>query len=378
MDFPLKYLASLRPSHYPWMFSPSLKVSLYDEMAEKGTFPLITDLYPALFWFFGFSITRFISSGLLIKPFAMYCLRISSISMLRNRSIDSSKIFRNAKKKLSTTQVEQLSAESGVSIEECNAYLFNHRQITARLNKITKFEEAFWRFVVYTVMVIAGLYALFYPTTAPWIIDSKEQWRTWPFDPVRSAILLYYVSQLGLYFHFLAWTEVQRSDALEMLIHHIVTIGLIVFSYLAHIEKIGSLIPILHDISDVFLEAAKLFNYVAKIKGGQGQWAQPFCDGLFAVFAISFFICRLVLFPRAILWAALFDGPMFLSHEFAGYYVLCGLAITLQCLHVFWFFLIARMAVTLFTTGIQKDIRSDDEEEDAPTKAGSAGSSKDD
>ena len=36
----------------------------------------------------------------------------------------------------------------------------------------------------------------------------------------------------------------------------------------------------------------------------------------------------------------------------------------LQVLHVFWFYLIARMIYKLATTGIEKDERSDDEDED--------------
>jgi hypothetical protein len=80
----------------------------------------------------------------------------------------------------------------------------------------------------------------------------------------------------------------------EMMIHHIVTIFLIVFSYGANFIRVGSLVLLVHDASDVFLELAKLFNYAK---------CQTLCDIGFVIFAISFFVCRLILFPCRIIYA---------------------------------------------------------------------------
>jgi ceramide synthetase len=52
----------------------------------------------------------------------------------------------------------------------------------------------------------------------------------------------------------------------------------------------------------------------------------------------------------------------------SGYWVFASMLCSLQVLHVFWFYLIARMIYRMMIVGeIEKDVRSDDEGgEDAP------------
>lgn len=47
-----------------------------------------------------------------------------------------------------------------------------------------------------------------------------------------------------------------------------------------------------------------------------------------------------------------------------GYWAFAGLLVALQCLHVFWFCLILKMAWRLLFSGesIEKDVRSDDDD----------------
>lgn len=50
-----------------------------------------------------------------------------------------------------------------------------------------------------------------------------------------------------------------------MLIHHIVTIMLICMSYDLGVHRIGVVLLLLHNISDVFLDSAKCFHYVGLV-----------------------------------------------------------------------------------------------------------------
>lgn len=257
-----------------------------------------------------------------------------------------------------------IAVESNSKVDEVEAYLFEKRRAAAQKKKITKFVEALWRFSFYTAFTVIGGITLFTPSPVPWVMDSNQYWIGWPFQQLYEPIKFYYFVELGAYIHQIMWTEVHRSDALEMLVHHFATIGLIVLSYLANLTRVGAVILFLHDISDVFLEAAKCFNYAAKT--GKRALCGTISEVIFAAFAIVFFITRLVIYPSNVIYGAMFTAPAILSHldkQYVGYYVLLALLIILQALHIFWFYLIAKMVFQLVTGTMQKDIRSDDEGE---------------
>jgi ceramide synthetase len=226
--------------------------------------------------------------------------------------------------------------------------------------KITKFIEALWRFMFYSFFCVLGIRALFFPSTAPWVLDTRQHWEGWPLQPISDSIKFYYQIELAAYIHQLMWTEVSRSDTVEMVLHHLTTIMLVSFSFLTSFTRIGSSIFLVHDLSDVFLEAAKVFNYTSKAKGH--KWASTFCDTLFVLFAVSFFVLRLIVYPRYLVYSLVVEAPEIMG-MWPCYWVFATLLVVLQCLHVFWFYLIARMVPSLLQTGIQKDERSDDEDD---------------
>lgn len=234
-----------------------------------------------------------------------------------------------------------------------------------------------------------GYYTLFLPEPQIWITNTATFFQGWPLDHrVSEAVQFYYVVQLGAYMHQLMYTEVNRSDAIEMILHHCVTIMLIVGSYLTNFTRIGSFILLLHDVADVFLEIAKVLNYISTPKSH--QWMKNFLvDPVFAVFAVTFFISRLVLFPYFVLRGIFcsitsvgeavsmmlpesmgfllqcYDDQMnIFKCDFLGCYYYIGLLSTLQILHIFWFYLIARMVYRLAVAGnAGNDIRESDDED---------------
>lgn len=204
---------------------------------------------------------------------------------------------------------------------------------------------------------------LFTPETVPWVLETKEHWTNWPIQKVYPMVRVYYIVELGAYFHQIMWTDVSRSDSLEMLVHHFVTIFLMLFSYLTNFTRIGTTVLALHDVSDVFLELGKCVNYASKVES-QKRWASPICDTLFVCFAVSFFVMRLLIYPVWVFyWSYVYVGERF-GKEWMGFWVFYGLLMTLQLLHIFWFYLICRMAYRLLTTGIDGDVRSEDEDDE--------------
>lgn len=227
--------------------------------------------------------------------------------------------------------------------------------------KVIKFGEAMWRAMFYLSFTILGYITLCMPEYAIWLSNTRDHWNNWPNHPISYMMNLYYQIELGCYLHQLHWTEVTRSDAIEMILHHCITIILIVSSYLTNFTRIGTSILLTHDFADVFLEIGKCFNYTSKTPEFK-SWASKITDSLFACFTLSFFYTRLVLFPRYLVYSLVYEAPDIMG-MWSGYYLFASMLIGLQCLHIFWFYLIARMIYRLTIVGeIEKDVRSDDED----------------
>lgn len=160
------------------------------------------------------------------------------------------------------------------------------------------------------------------------------------------------------------------KDKLIMLAHHFVTVTLLGVSYYFGQHRIGSVVLILHDVSDIFLEGAKLCRY-AGLEG--------ITNYTFGLFASVFFFSRLIILPYRVLYAIVAYYPANNYYSLSQCNVATGecapgtlvrikvqyfwLALlgTLQCLHIYWFFLIYRMILRALRNDLDHDIRSDDE-----------------
>ena len=74
-----------------------------------------------------------------------------------------------------------------------------------------------------------------------------------------------YAMEVAFYFQAIIGTlffDVRKKDDMAMILHHIVTIGLITFSYKIDGLAIGVIIFVLDDLSDIFLEVGKIFTYI--------------------------------------------------------------------------------------------------------------------
>lgn len=73
-------------------------------------------------------------------------------------------------------------------------------------------------------------------------------------------------SEIGFYvsLSITAVVDVKRKDFVQNMVHHLVTILLLGFSWSCHFIRVGTLVLIIHDCADPFLEFAKLCNYIKK------------------------------------------------------------------------------------------------------------------
>nr|XP_020468745.1 ceramide synthase 2-like isoform X2 [Monopterus albus] len=327
-----------------------------------GRFPLPRDLIYTLPIAFAFIALRYVFERVIAAPLSRH-LGVKDQVRIRAASIPRLETFyKQNSRQPSQSEVVSLGMQCGLSQRKIQTW-FRHRRNQDRPNNTKKFCEACWRFVVYLVAFTAGLGTLI---NTPWLWDHRECWRGYPRQPVAEAHYWYYILEMGFYLSLLLCVsvDVKRKDFKEQVIHHITTIFLIGFSYCANYVRIGTLVLLVHDSSDFFLESAKMFHYAG--------WARM-CDTLFIIFSLVFLVTRLVVFPSRVIHTTLILAREFFP-TFFGYYFFNALLLVLQALHIFWAYLILRMIYKFMFLGkVERDERSDEEsevEEEEPEEEG--------
>ncbi|XP_053155830.1 ceramide synthase 4-like isoform X2 [Hemicordylus capensis] len=212
---------------------------------------------------------------------------------------------------------------------------FRCRRNQDRPSLTKKFCEASWRTTFYLTSFCTGLATLY--------------------DPLLYSTFGYYMLELSFYCSLVITLpfDVKRKDFYEQIVHHAITISLISFSYCANYIRIGTLVMIIHDASDCFLEPTKIFNYL--------KW-RKICDLLFIIFSAIFLFTRLVVFPYKVLYNTYYYS-MEIYQPFLGYYLMNGLLMVLQLLHIFWSCMIIHMVYRFLLRGtMERDLRSDSED----------------
>ena len=74
------------------------------------------------------------------------------------------------------------------------------------------------------------------------------------FDFYYMLCLSYFISDLVCLF-----SEAKQTDFINMLLHHVCTISLIVFSHLVHYSNVGTIVLFLHMESDIFIHITRFF-----------------------------------------------------------------------------------------------------------------------
>lgn len=366
---------TIQPSSYRWLL-PNGGIKYIDsyelnELATYNNYPSMNQIIPQSFMYFLiFGIIRIILNHYIFKPLAIYALNIDIININSNNIIDKF-LINNTNIIIDIKIFDNLCSISSMTPRDVRKYIWTKRRNNSINGRHNKFLEALWRFIYYLIFTILAYICLFQPKSVEWINDTSKYWQGWPYQPIDDNIKLLYQLQLACYFHQLSWIELPlRSDSKEMMLHHFATISLIGLSYITSFTRIGTTIFLAHDVADIFLESAKCFNYTSRTVGR--KHLSIYCDVLFGIFAIIFFVTRLILYPRYMVWSLVYEAPKLLGGMWPGWYAFAGLLTLLQLLHIFWFYLIVRMISKLITTGIDKDVRSDDEDcteeyNDSPT-----------
>ena len=237
-----------------------------------------------------------------------------------------------------------------------------------------KFADQAWQLAIHLSMALFEAYLLKGTT---WWQDPATAFAPCPDAFVRGrerhrpALRFFYVLQLAIWVwtgFSCKWVESRRKDYVEMMLHHIVTFTLILYSMLNGELAIGLVVLFVHDASDVVLDLMKMLNYL-KMEGAHGWFA---VEAMFVCNLFSWAYFRLYVFPVYVVYRGAYVGyaNQCGAEGTVGHFARCqsagsclqsdiGLCV-LCCLHVFWFGLLLRIAAKLLTgTGASQAGRED-------------------
>lgn len=240
--------------------------------------------------------------------------------------------------------------------------LFKKVDVSKTLGLSAKESEKFmyqgWLLAFYTLSSAYGLSVMY-----------GKPWCSFPLGPSQRMHQLlnhpqldsqkdyqyYYSYSIGFFLAELVaiFVEARRSDFREYLIHHTVTLYLLIFSFLGFEHVPGGYIILIHDLSDIFLCLSKMLHYL--------RTREIATNVTFGMFVISFAFFRLFCLPS--ITVQFFTLLPKLQAASINFWVMIAFLQVLQALQVFWFVLIVRMIYRL-ATGVHGDVRSDNEEEE--------------
>jgi ceramide synthetase len=323
-----------------------------------AVYPTAAQLLEAVLWALVLTGVRMVLNMLVLNPILrrLFGADLAPSQKLQLLSRDQQRAVQAAAAASATPTAKaasELAPKLGVSVADAAQLVRDVRRRQARQRTAAKFRESGFRLFYYACVAVFGVTVM---ANKPFVRETAKCWTDFP-SPLDGAVRLYYFVSLGYYLHALVamFYEERKKDFAEMLLHHVVTVFLIAFSWIVNFDRVGTLVLLVHDVADPFLEAAKLFNYAAV------QWA---CDSCFVIFALTFAVTRLYVFPRYVIYSTMYES----YNEAIGlmplgsWYFFNALLLILLVLHMYWFFLIVRMVYRFVIVGkVEKDARSEAE-----------------
>jgi len=204
--------------------------------------------------------------------------------------------------------------------------------VNCEKSKHGKFAESAFKSVYYSMIWPFGVYIACFQEGFFWSQD--EAWGSWPnnwtFGPLPRTYYLiqlsFYVHSTLVHFHY----ETKRSDFWPMFAHHVITSILVWGSYQMEMYRVGMMVLILCDLSDILFENGKMMLYCGY---------QKVANIMFIGLMVIWFVTRIILFSYKCLWTCLAYGPqMRVPWGEVKLYLFCVVLLHLiGVLNVFWF-----------------------------------------
>lgn len=236
-----------------------------------------------------------------------------------------------------------------------------HGDEWAELNpvRIAKFGEYVFRLLYHTSISLYGLF-MFYDKEWWASGGTRSLFQGFPFHPIEPHMAWYYLMQSAYNLDALVslieisfviswsarripsitWSPSVRGDFREMCIHHVVTNLLVIGSSFCRLTRIGSMVFLVHDLSDIPVDCSKLANFVKYKKT---------TIACFIAMVLVWLATRLYVLPFTIYYAALTQSHYVIERGLSPLLYICyrhffyGLLAFLILLHLSWFGMFLRI-----------------------------------
>jgi len=253
-----------------------------------------------------------------------------------------------------------------------------------------KFSSAAAECLLYSVFFVIG--AVVVPIQ-PFFWPSKYWWIEQPDGRLLTgSATFYYILYAARYIQSAITTliEPRKKDFLEMMLHHIVTVILVVLSFWYGYVNVGCIVMFLLDAADPFLHLAKIFVYkrdsyqLGKIQRTEGTDSFKrakflsfvygvIADIIFGIFAVVFLVTRNILYPY-ICWSAVFEGSKYMLGENISmietarllgppYWACVLLLVVIMVLQIIW---LRMILIGIYKVIVKGEASSDDRSDSEP------------
>lgn len=308
-------------------------------------------VYPLFLGVMLLLVKNFIIEPFLLDPLA----RLAGISNSRPRPPMPSKVMEGLYLHHGPTPPKEALKEAAnttdMSTRQAERWLRRQRAF-AQTTTYEKFIDCGYNLLCHSSLTVYGMIVMY---SKPWLWDISETWKNYPHHHIDDDMWWYYVSGLTYFWSstFLQVHSPGRSmfDKVQMIMHHLFTVLLMMFSWSCNFTRAGSLVLLVHEVADVPLLTAKMLTYAG---------FKTATEATFVVFIVSWALTRCYLYPFWFMKAAFIEVDEHLKTPAYNlmYALLCGLL----AINLVWTFLIGRVVMRKVTAGSLEDVRSDGED----------------
>lgn len=210
-----------------------------------------------------------------------------------------------------------------------------------------------------------------------WWYNTSEFWIGYPHWRMEPTTKAYYLLQFSYWLQQMLIAafriEKPRSDFVELIIHHLVTLWLVGWSYLTNLTMIGTTIFVSMDISDTFLGLSKCINYTKYKRTSEVSFAIFLCIWTYFRHWQNFRILYSVyndyetlVPPSARRWSP--SNEVYLT-GWMKWQIFAPIML-LQILNLFWYFLIWRIVYRMLVGNPLADVREEGETDESESEDG--------